>query len=100
MVYGYEGRQSFRDHRHRDAGHRLEHFDERNVAEEMSIRERDRANDQNDDCDRIAELLDLKQERGLERTDAGEQLIDAAEFSLASRRDDHAARAAGNHERA
>ena len=66
----------------------------------MSVRERDRADDQNDDRDRIAELLDLKQERRLERADAGEQLIDAAEFGLASRRDDHAARAAGDHERA
>ncbi len=97
---GDEGRQSFGDHRHRDAGHRLEHFDERNVAHEMPEGERDRANDQNDDRDRIAELLDLKQERGLERADAGEQLIDAAEFSLASRRDDNSARAAGDDQRA
>src|SRR5580700_12160046 len=52
----------------------LEHFDERNVADEMSVRERDRAHDQNDDCDRIAELLGLEQKRRLERADAGEQV--------------------------
>ena len=40
------------------------------------------------------------QERRLERADAGEQLVDAAEFGLASRGDDHAARPAGDHERA
>jgi hypothetical protein len=45
-------------------------------------------------------VFDLKQERGLERADAGEQLIDAAKFRLASRRDDNSARAAGNHQRA
>ncbi len=52
-----------------------------------------------DDRDRIAELFDLKQERRLERADAGEQLIDAAEFSLASGGDDHAACPAGDHQR-
>ncbi len=97
---GDQRRQAFRDHRHGDAGHRLEHFDERNVTDEMSKGEGDRADDQNDDDDRIAELLDLQQERRLERADAGEQLIDAAEFRLASRRDDHTARPAGNHQRA
>ena len=37
----------------------LEHFDERNVADEMPEGEGDRADDQNDHRDRIAELLDL-----------------------------------------
>ena len=97
---GDESRQSFGDHRHGDAGHRLEHFDERNVANETPVSEGDRADDQNDDGDRIAELLDLEQERGLERADAGEQLVDAAQFGLASGGDDHAGRPAGHHQRA
>ena len=36
----------------------------------------------NDDRDRVAELLDLEQQRRLERADAGEQLVDAAEFGV------------------
>ena len=38
--------------------------------------------------DGIAELLDLTQERRLQRAHAGEQLIDAAQLRFAPRRDD------------
>ncbi len=93
---GDESRQAFRDHRDGDPGDRLEHLDERNVADEMAIGESDRADDENDDGDRVAELLDLKQQRRLERADAGEHLVDAPEFGVAPRADDDFGRPAGD----
>ena len=89
-----ESRQAFRDHGDGDPGDRLEHVDERNVLDEPPIGEGDRANDENDRRDRIAELLDLEQQRGFERAHAGEHLVDAPEFSFASRADDDSGRAA------
>ena len=87
-----QSRQAFRDHRDGDPGDRLEHVDERNVLDQPPIGEGDRADDENDDGDRVAELLDLEQQRGLERADAGEHLVDAPQFGVASRADDDSGR--------
>ena len=62
--------------------------------------EGDRADDQDDDGDRIAELLDLEQQRGFERADAGEQLVDAPQFGVGARRDHQSGRTARDHQRA
>jgi hypothetical protein len=88
--------QAFGDHRHRDPGDRLEHLDERNIADEMAVGKGDRADDENDYGDRVAELLDLHEQRRLERADAGEHLVDAPELGVASRADDDAGRPAGH----
>ena len=75
----------FRDHRDRDADHRLEKLDEVHALHPLAIGEHQNAHDSDDGGDGVAELLDLAQQRRLERADAGEQLVDAAELRLAAR---------------
>ena len=91
-----ERRQALRNDRHRDADDRLEHLHEVHALHPLAVGEDQDANDADDGGDRVAELLDLAQERRLERADAGEQLVDAAELRLAAGRDDDARRAAGH----
>jgi hypothetical protein len=70
------------------------------VAEPVAPGEQENADDADDRGDRVAEPLDLAQQRRFERTHFREQLIDAAEFGLASRRNDDAGGAPGDDHRA
>ena len=94
---GDDRRQALRDHRNRDADHRLEQLHEIHALHPLAVGEHQSANDGDDGSDGVAELLDLAQERRLERAHAGEQRIDAAELRRAAGRDDDARRATGNH---
>ena len=67
---GDERRQAFRDDRHRDADDRLEDLHEVHALHPLAIGEDQDANYSDDGGDRVAELLDLAQERRLERADA------------------------------
>ena len=91
-----ERRQALRDDRHRDADDRLEQLDEIHALHPLAVGEDQHAHDADDGGDGVAELLDLAQQRRLERADAGEQLVDAAELGVAAGRDDDALRAAGH----
>jgi hypothetical protein len=81
-----ERRQPFRDDRYSDADDRLKQLDEVHALHPFSVGE-DQHADHRDGCgDDVAERLDLAQERSLERTDTGEQLIDTAELGIATGR--------------
>ena len=64
------------------------------MLDEPPVDEGDRADDQNDDGDRIAELFDLEQQRGFEGANSGEHLVDAPQFGVGAGGDDHSGRPA------
>ena len=86
--------QAFRNQRHRDADDRLEQLHELHTHHPAAVGEHQNPHDADGGGDQVAEVLDLPQERRLERADAGEQLVDAAELSLAPGGDHHPGRAA------
>jgi len=92
---GNDRRQAFRNHRHRDADHRLEQLHEIHAFHPLAVGEHKHTNDGDDGGDGVAERLDLAQQRRFERAHAGKQLIDAAELRFAAGRDDDAGRATG-----
>ena len=89
-------RQALRNHRHRDARHRLEELHESHALHPPAVGEDQDARHPDHGGDGVAELLDLAQQRRLERADAGEQLVDAAQLRLAAGPDHHARGAAGD----
>ena len=81
-----ERRQSFRNHRHRDADHRLKDFHEGQVTHPPAEQKHDHAHDSDRAGDAVSELLDLPQQRRLQRANRGHHLVDTAQFRMRARR--------------